>query len=92
MWIRSTTEWYFPLDHAGELQFAVSPVSATLPVARFVEAGVALDVSAARGSTTSSAIGPEVRVVLPRAVLGTDVQRFMNEPVSRLRVFFTTAF
>jgi hypothetical protein len=92
LWIRATSELYLPLSRAGTLQFCVSPLSATVPILSVVEAGVAMDVSASRGARTSSAIGPELRVALPKAVLGTDVQKVLDERATRLRVFFTTTF
>jgi len=91
-WVRATTEWYFPISRGGALQFAVSPVSVTIPVRQFVQAGLSLDLAASRGEKTSTAIGPEVRIALPKAVLGTDLQQVVNSSAKRLRVFFTTAF
>lgn len=92
VWIRATSELYVPLGRTGTLQFAVSPLSAAVSVARFVDAGVAVDLSAERGAKTGGAVGPEVRLALPKAVLGVDAQRVLDERASRLRVFFTTTF
>ena len=92
VWIRATSELYLPLSRTGTLQFSVSPLSATVPIFSVIEAGVAMDVSASRGARTSSAIGPELRLTLPKAVLGTDIQKVLNERATRLRIFFTTTF
>jgi len=91
-WIRATSEWYIPVDRAGTLQFAFSPLSATVPVARFVEVGLAMDLAAQRGDKTGGGIGPELRIKLPRAVLGADAQRMATANASRARLFFTTSF
>jgi hypothetical protein len=92
VWIRATSELYLPLSRTGTLQFSVSPLSATVPIFSSVDGGVAMDVSASRGARTSIAIGPELRLALPKAVLGTDIQKVLNERATRLRIFFTTTF
>ena len=92
VWIRATSELYLPLSRTGTLQFSVSPLSTTVPIFSSVDGGVAMDVSASRGARTSIAIGPELRLALPKAVLGTDIQKVLNERASRLRIFFTTTF
>jgi hypothetical protein len=80
------------VDRAGTLQFAVSPLSVTVPVARLVEIGVAMDVAAQRGDKTGGGVGPEFRFVLPKAVLGVDAQRMVDANASRARVFFSSSF
>ena len=92
VWIRATSELYLPLSRTGTLQFSVSPLSTTVPIFSSVDGGVAMDVSASRGARTSIAIGPELRLALPKAVLGTDIQKVLNERATRLRIFFTTTF
>ena len=92
LWVRATNEWYIPVDRAGTLQFAVSPLSVTVPVARLVEIGVAMDVAAQRGDKTGGGLGPELRFALPKAVLGVDAQRMVDANSSRARVFFSTSF
>jgi hypothetical protein len=92
VWIRATSELYLPLSRTGTLQFSVSPLSATVPIFSSLDGGVAMDVSASRGARTSSAIGPELRLTLPKAVLGTDIQKVLNERATRFRIFFTTTF
>jgi len=90
--LRATSEMYLPLERAGTVQFALSPISLTIPLARSVEAGVATDVTAAQGTTTSTAIGPELRVTLPHATLGTDVEQVLDAHSTRFRLFFVTSF
>lgn len=90
--VRATTELYLPLERAGTTQFAFSPLSATVGVSRLVEAGIATDFSAAERSASSVATGPEIRVTIPKATLGADLQRTLGAPGSRLRVFFLTSF
>lgn len=92
LWVRATTELYLPLQAAGAVQFAFSPIAATLPLPRGVEAGVAADFAASKGSTSSVAAGPEIRVAIPKAVLGVDVQKVVDAPGARCRVFFLSSF
>jgi hypothetical protein len=89
---RATSEWDFPFNRSGTTQFSLSPVSATVAVSKLVEAGVAMDVSAAQGESTSAALGPEIRVTIPNAVVGADAQQMLGSRANRLRVFFTTSF
>jgi hypothetical protein len=89
---RATSEWDFPLNRSGTTQFSVSPLSATVALSELVEAGVAMDVSAAQGESTSAALGPEIRVTIPNAVVGADAQQILGSRANRLRVFFTTSF
>jgi hypothetical protein len=90
--VRATTELYVPLERGGAAQFAFSPLSATVGVSDRVEAGIATDFAAARGSASSVAVGPEVRLAIPKATLGADLQRTVNGKGSRLRLFFLTSF
>ena len=92
LWVRATSELYVPLERAGTVQFALSPAAVTLGVARSVEAGVSLDLSTAQGSAPSTAVGPELRVAVPKAVLGTDLQKVLSGSGGRLRIFFLTSF
>ena len=91
-WLRATAEWDVPVDRQGVMQFAFSPLSLTLPTVPFVETGVSMDLYAARGARTGVAAGPEVRVSIPGAVIGADLQRMTDGTTSRLRLFFTTQF
>ncbi len=91
-WLRATAEWDVPLTKEGTTQFAFSPLSLTLPTLRFVETGVSMDLAAARGSRTSVAVGPEIRVAIPGATIGTDLQRMTDGSTSRFRLFFLTQF
>lgn len=90
--VRATAEWDVPVNRGGLMQFAFSPLSVTVPTLHGIEAGIATDVAASRSERTSIAIGPELRVPLPHAVLGIDGERMLHESASRLRVFFTTSF
>lgn len=90
--LRATAEWDFPLNRSGTTQFSLSPASATVALSKIVEAGAALDLSAARGEATSGALGPEIRVALPNAELGVDAQQVLGSRATRLRIFFTTSF
>jgi hypothetical protein len=90
--VRATTELYLPLERAGTMQFAFSPVSATVGVSHRIEAGVATDYSAAQGSVSSVAAGPEIRLAIPKATLGVDLQRTLEAAGGRLRLFFLTSF
>lgn len=90
--IRATTELYVPLERAGTTQFAFSPLSATLAVWRSVEAGIATDATVAQGSAGSVATGPEIRIAVPKATIGADLQRTLGASGSRLRLFFLASF
>lgn len=92
LWVRATSELYLPLERAGTVQFSLSPVSATLSVSRSVEAGLAMDFATAQGSAPSVAIGPEIRVAIPKAVLGADLQTGLSGTGGRFRLFFVTSF
>lgn len=91
-WLRATAEWDFPIATEGTTQFALSPLSLTIPTLRFVETGLSMDLAAAHGARTSVAVGPEIRVALPAATIGTDLQRMTDGSTSRLRLFFLTQF
>jgi len=90
--VRATSEWDVPVSRGGMLQFGLSPLSATVPAVRSLAAGLSLDLGASQGDRTTAAIGPELRLALPNAVLGTDVQRMLNSNAGRVRLFFTTQF
>ena len=91
-WVRATAEWDVPISNGGVTQFALSPASLTIPVIRTIEAGVSMDLASAQRARTSIAIGPELRVAIPGAVVGTDLQRMTDGSTSRLRFFFVTQF
>jgi hypothetical protein len=90
--LRATSEWDLPLNRSGTQQFSLSPLSATLTLSKFFEAGAAMDLYAARGESTSAAVGPEIRLAIPNAVLGADAQQVLGSRATRLRIFFTTTF
>jgi hypothetical protein len=90
--VRATAELDYPISRGGVTQFALSPISGTVRVLGPIELGPAMDLSAARGDRTGIAIGPELRLPLPRATLGIDGERMTNGSGSRLRIFFTTQF
>jgi hypothetical protein len=90
--VRATAEWDVPASAGGVMQFALSPLSATLVTARGIEVGGAMDLAAAHRDRTSIAAGPEIRMPLPNAVIGVDLQRFVGGQASRFRAFFTTQF
>ncbi|MDB4878803.1 MAG: hypothetical protein JWL60_249 [Gemmatimonadetes bacterium] len=90
---RATTQLYIPLEGAGVRQLAITPLSVTMPVARRLEAGLATEVAAAQGAATYLGIGPELRLAIPRATLGTDLFLEVTEGRGlRWRTFFSTAF
>jgi len=91
-WVRATAEWDVPLGNRGATQFALSPISFTVPTVRSIEAGISMDLAAATSSRTSVALGPELRAAIPNAVIGTDLQRAIRGGTSRLRLFFLTQF
>lgn len=90
--VRATAEWDIPISRGGVMQFAFSPLSATVRAIGPVELGAAVDLAAARGDRTSVAIGPELRLPLPHATVGADGERFTDGSGSRLRLFFVTQF
>jgi len=92
LWVRTTSELYMPLEHAGTWQLAFSPISATFAVSRLIEAGIATDLAVAADSKPGIALGPELRMGLPKAALGIDLQRALDGTGNRLRIFFLTSF
>jgi hypothetical protein len=90
--LHATTEWDVPLNDAGVMQFAFSPLAITIPTAHALEIGLAMDLAATRGDRSAVALGPELRATLPHAVLGIDAEQFATERGGRFRVFFTTQF
>ncbi len=91
-WLRATSELYLPLERAGTIQFALSPATVTYRIAPRIEAGIALDLSAAQDAALSTAIGPEIRLSLPTGYIGTDVEQVIGGSGGRLRLFLLTAF
>lgn len=91
-WLRATAEFDLPMSHGGTTQFAFSPLSLTVPTVRFLEIGMGMDLDAADRARTTAAVGPEVRVTIPGAVIGADLQRMAEGSTSRFRLFFTTQF
>ena len=89
---RATMEVYFPLEDAGIRQFAVTPVSITVPVSRRIEAGLAGELAAAEGSTSSAWAGPELRLNIPRATIGVDAFAGLTGQGGRMRAFFNASF
>ncbi len=90
---RATLEWYFPQEDAGVRQFGVSPASITIPIARRIELGAAMELAAATGATTSVELGPEVRIAIPRATLGFDAFATVSEGDGRrVRAFLNASF
>ncbi len=90
--LRATAEWDIPLSGDGATQFALSPMSLTVPTMHAIEAGLSMDLAAAQRARTSVALGPEVRVSIPGAVVGADLQRMTDGRTGRLRLFFVTEF
>jgi len=88
--VRATAELDYPISRGGVTQFALSPISGTIRSVGSVELGLAMDLSAARGDRPAVAIGPELRLPLPRATLGVDAERMTNGTGDRVRVFFMT--
>ena len=90
--MRATSQLNVPLQTSSTLQFAVSPVSTTLALSHGVEIGIGSDLYAAKGSTSTIAVGPEIRFSIPKAVLGGDMQRVLASRSTRFRVFFLSSF
>lgn len=89
--LRATLEWYFPLEDAGIRQFAITPVSVTVPMGRRLEGGVAGELAAAQGFASSVWVGPELRLRIPRATIGVNAFAGLGE-AGRGRAFFNTSF
>ena len=90
---RATLEWYFPMEDTGVRQFGVSPASVTMPVARRVELGAAMELASAAGASTSVELGPEVRIAIPRATLGFDAFAHVSGGDGRrVRAFLNASF
>ena len=89
---RATLEWYFPLEDTGLRQFAITPVSITTPLGRRLEGGVAGELAAAEGFATSAWAGPELRLNIPRAVVGVNAFAGLTGEGSRMRAFLNASF
>jgi len=92
VWLRATSELDAPISSGGTLQYSLSPVSATVPVAGWLEVGAGADMGMARGSRTELDVGPEFRIALPSATLTVDGQRGLDATRNRLRIGFVAAF
>lgn len=92
LWIRATSELDAPISAGGALQYSLSPVSATIPVGGWFEAGIGADIAMARESKTEFDLGPDFRFGLPHATLTVDAQSGLDAKRSRLRLGFVAAF
>jgi hypothetical protein len=92
LWIRATSELDAPISSGGVLQYSLSPVSATLPIGSWFEAGIGADIALARESKSEVDVGPELRFALPRATFTVDAQRGLDAARNRLRLSFVAAF
>lgn len=92
VWLRATSELYVPTEGMGTAQFALSPVAVTAEVLPRLEAGFSSDVATARHSVASTAVGPQLRLALPNAVIGVEAQRVVHQSAGRVRVFFLSSF
>jgi hypothetical protein len=87
---RAQVKWSVP-DKGGAQKLSISPVSMTLP-GRSLAGGLAVEMAAAQGARTSIGTGPELRLKLPRAVLGADALHDVTGNGARLRLFFASIF
>ncbi len=87
---RAQVKWSVP-DKGDGQKLSISPVSMMLP-GRSLAGGLAVELAAAKGARTSIGTGPELRLKLPRAVLGADALHDVTENGARLRLFFASIF
>lgn len=77
---------------SGPQKLSISPLSMTMPLGRRVSGGVVADVSAVEHASTRIGTGLELRLKLPRAVVGVDALGAVKGDASRVRLFFTSLF
>jgi hypothetical protein len=86
--IGSTIETYVPLDPAGVVQLAVTPLSAIVRTLGPLSVGASYELSAEEHSATGHSAGPSLRVAVPGAELGADLLLGIRHAVGKLRLSF----
>jgi len=89
---RANVKWTVAYEGRAAQKLTIAPVSITLPVARRLSSGVAVDVQAAERARPAISMGPQLRLKLPRASLAADGLHDVTGNASRLRLFFASAF
>lgn len=89
---RAQVKWSGAYDGRAAQKLSISPLSMTLPLARGLAGGVAMDLAAARGARPRIEPGMELRFKLPGAAIGVDVLRDASGNASRLQLFFGSVF
>jgi hypothetical protein len=92
MTARATVKWEVPTTGSGSQEFGISPLTLTLPFARRLAGGVALDMAAAEGSRSTLRPGFQLRLALPGALVGADALRDVRGNSSRVRLHFASTF
>ena len=89
---RAQVKWSVPYKGSAAQKLTISPLSLTLPVGRRLAGGVAVEMAAAEGASTTIATGLQLRIRLPRAGVGVDALRDVTGNASRVRCFFSSLF
>jgi hypothetical protein len=88
---RAKVAWSIPDNGSAPQKLDVSPLSMTL-TGRRLSGGLAVEMAAAKGARTDIGTGLELRLNLPRAVLGAAALRDVTGNGARLRLFFDSIF
>jgi hypothetical protein len=90
--LSGTLEFYAPLEEPGSLQFDATPAYGYLIVSPRVAFGGTYVVAVQRGQPTGHALGPSVRVAIPRGSIAIDVVRRLTVLPHELRVTVQSRF
>ena len=89
---RATVVWRIPTNGTTMQQLAVSPLSMTLPIRRWLSGGVAMETAVREGASPATATGLELRLRLPGASLSANALRRVDGSDSRLKLSFLSVF
>ena len=89
---RATVVWRIPTNDNTTRQLAVSPLSVTLPIRRWLSGGVAMETTVREGTRPTTATGLEFRLRLPGASLSANALRGVDGSGSRVKLSFFSTF
>lgn len=90
--ISGTIEAYQPLDAGGSRQLGTTPLNALVVLSPRWAAGVSYLLSAQEGVPDGHALGPSVRVGVPKGSIRLDLIRRLRAAPNEVRLTFTTSF
>lgn len=90
--LSGTIEVYQPLEAGGAYQFYTTPLNGFLVVNRDLAVGMTYLASAQAGIPDGHALGPSIRVGIPKGSLRFDLMRRVRLAPSEVRITVTTSF